>query len=86
MRPLNQELKEAIATIQAYPEPVLVERLQALKPAIETVISAQSSLDAAARWLVNVANTVLDLSAGKNRSDPDASSRDEGDIDTPDAR
>jgi hypothetical protein len=86
IRPLDPELKEAMATIAASPEPPLLERLQALKPAIETVIAAQSSLDAAARWLVNVTNTVLDLSAKTPRSDPDASSRDEGDSDPPAAR
>jgi hypothetical protein len=78
IRPLDPELKEAMATLKASPKPPLLERLQALKPAIETVIAAQSSLDAAARWLVNVTNAVLDLSAKPPRRNPDARARNEG--------
>jgi hypothetical protein len=86
MRPLDPEIKEAIATIEASPELPLLERLQALKPAIETVMAAQSSLDAAARWLVNVTNGLIDLSAKTPRSHPDASSGDKRNPDPPASR
>jgi hypothetical protein len=84
MRALALGMKDLIAESQEITPAEARTQLQHFKQAVEAVISVQGKINDAARWLVNIGNT-LDVTTMQKRSAPDASPGHAGGHDTPDA-
>jgi predicted transcriptional regulator len=67
---LDLELKDVVAAMASYAERPPRHRLTTLQRAIEAILAAQDRLDAAARWLVTVAEGEEALSRATRRSRP----------------